>query len=162
MLLLYPLSDITLPRVTLNCGLCMTVDILAHTSSPIVVVNFLTVIFSTYRPRRYLQYFQWPLAAKCCPVLRILFLARPIRTRLMQPRHMTSKGQTRDPNMRRAQYLENVICRRHRRFAVGHFLLVVPLPWNQASIQWRSNGVGRVGKVQGPPSEGAPEFQANF
>jgi len=26
-------------------------------------------------------------------------------------------------------------------------------------VQWRSNGVGRVGKVQGGPSEGAPEFQ---
>ena len=26
--------------------------------------------------------------------------------------------------------------------------------------QWRSNAVSRVGKVQGPPSAGAPEFQA--
>ena len=29
-------------------------------------------------------------------------------------------------------------------------------------IQWRSNGVGRVGKVQGAPSGGAPEFQAKI
>ena len=28
--------------------------------------------------------------------------------------------------------------------------------------QWRSNGMGRVGKGQGAPSEGAPEFQANL
>ena len=27
--------------------------------------------------------------------------------------------------------------------------------------QWRSNGVDRVGKVQGPPSARAPEFRAN-
>jgi len=32
-------------------------------------------------------------------------------------------------------------------------VLLLPLP------QWRNNGVGRVGKAQGPPSAGAPEFQ---
>ena len=30
----------------------------------------------------------------------------------------------------------------------------------QSYTQWRSNGVGKVGKVQGAPSGGAPEFQA--
>jgi len=30
----------------------------------------------------------------------------------------------------------------------------------RAARQWRNNGVGRMGKVQGAPSAGAPEFQA--